>query len=96
MEELGKVAHGGRSRWDQRYAAGLGLIQEQFDDATASPPSGKDEGGRPEVGHCPLGVVLDEVGRCGRQGGSVPPQENVIDGMCQGLLPSTARGGPRP
>jgi len=66
MEQPGKVAHRGGRRWDQRYAASLRLVQEQLDDATARPPSGEDDGGGPEVGHTPLGIVLDEVGRGGR------------------------------
>ena len=65
MKQLGEATHSSGFRRDQRRAADLGFVQEQLDDATAGAPSRKDDGGRAEVGHAPLDVVLDDVG-CGR------------------------------
>ena len=48
-----------------------------------APPSRKDDSGWPEVGHGPLDVVLDEVGRGRRQCGPVPPEKHTFNGVCQ-------------
>ena len=63
VKQLGEATYSSGFRRDQRRAADLGFVQEQLDDATAGAPSRKDDGGRAEVGHAPLDIVLDDVGR---------------------------------
>ena len=62
MEPPGKILHGDCLRRDQRCAPGLGFLQEKLHDTTARTLSRKDHGSGPEVGDCPLCVVLDKVG----------------------------------
>ena len=84
MEQLGEASHGGGLGRNQHRAPNLGLVEEELDDATPGTPSRKDDGGGPEVGHGPLDVVLDEVGRGCGQRGLVPPEEHTFNGVCQG------------
>ena len=92
MEQVGEVSYGGGSGWNQRRTPELGDIQEEFDDTTAGTPSRKDDGGGPEVGHGPLDVVLDEVGRGCGQRGLVPPEEHTLNDGCQGSLQGLESG----
>ena len=55
---------------------------------------GKHDGGGPEVGHGPLDVVLDEVGRGCGQRGFVPSEEHTFNGVCQGPYLSLASAWP--
>ncbi len=83
MEQLGEVPYRRGSRGNQRHVPGVGLVQEKLDDATAGTPSRENDGGGSEVGHGPLDVVLDEVGRSRGERGLVPPEEHTFNGGCQ-------------
>ena len=86
VEPSGEVPDGDGFGGYQRGAPDVRFIQEELDDPAPGAPSGKDDGGGPKVGHGPLDVVLDEVGRGCGQHRLVPPEEHTFNGVGRGYF----------